>query len=258
MTNTVKPERPEENVLTLVMPVYHEGDGVIPVIATLFLSVRYPFKLIVVYDSEDDKTIATVKKLQQRFSNIYLIQNQWKQGVLNAIKTGFKHADTPYVGIWIAYLVDPFGVMNAMIDKLEGNYDLVSANRFVGETRQVRGHYLKKVLSFWGNVIFRRIIGLSITDATTGAKVFRKSLLDSILLETSVNGGWAIITELTIKAAIKGFRLAEVPFEAKNTNIIHGTTNFKVFKQLPAYFRWLLLGWKNRKLIKSHLRNDKW
>ncbi|MBI4698022.1 MAG: glycosyltransferase family 2 protein [Nitrospirae bacterium] len=253
---TSKTHKGKEAVLTLIMPVYHEGDAVIPAIATLFYTLRHPFHLIVVHDSAEDETVATVRELQRHFEDITLVRNEWGSGIVNAIKTGFKHADTPYVGIWIAYLVDPFGVINVMIQKLERDYDLVSANRFGSETRHVRGHYLKKALSFWGNVFFRRIIGLPIADATTGIKIFRRSLLDSIPPETDLNGGWAIVTELTIKAAIKGFRLAEVPFEAKNINIIHGTTNFRVFKQLRSYLRWLCLGWQNRKLIRNNSNKE--
>ena len=55
----------DPKILTLVMPVYGEGDAVIPVICTLFFTVKYPFKLVVVYDSEDDVTIDTIKMLKQ-------------------------------------------------------------------------------------------------------------------------------------------------------------------------------------------------
>lgn len=244
----------EKKLLTLIMPVYNEGDAVIPVIATLFLSINYPFKLLVVYDSEDDKTIATIKKLQQCFNDIYLIQNEWKQGVVNALKTGFKHADTPYVGIWVSYHLDPFGILNDMVKKLEGGYDLVSANRFTHDAKRGRGNKLKKLLSFWGNAVLYKIIGMPISDVTTSIKVYRKALLDAIKIETVVNGGWAVNAELTIKAAIAGYRLGEVPLEKKNVNLIHGITNFRILKQLPTYFRWLYLGWKNRRLIKANYK----
>ncbi|MBI5739138.1 MAG: glycosyltransferase family 2 protein [Nitrospirae bacterium] len=243
-----------EKVLTLVMPVYNEGDAVIPVVTTMFFAIRYPFKFIVVYDRDTDKTIATLNKLKQKFDDIYLVQNQWKQGgVVNAIRTGFNCADTPYVGIWLAYHVDPFGVINSMVDKLESGCDLVSASRFTSDTSRARGNTLKRLLSAWGNLVLDMVIGMPITDVTTSLKVYRKSLLNSLPIETVVNGGWSLSAELAIKAAIGGYKLAEVPLERKNVNLIHGLTNFKVFRQLPEYFRWLFLGWKNRKVIKSHL-----
>ena len=238
--------------LTLVLPVYNEGDAVIPVISTLFLTVHFPLKILIVYDSPDDITIATVRKLQKHYNDLYLIQNEWKSGVLNAIKTGFNNADTKYVGIWLSYHLDPFGILNDMLRKLESGYDLVSANRFVTNNRIVRGHRLKKLLSFLGNIILNRIIGMPISDVTTSLKVYKKTLLDSIKIETVSKGGWAINTELAIKAAIGGYRLTDIPLESKNINLIHGLSKFSILKQLPEYFRWLFLGWKNRKLIKSH------
>ncbi len=245
----------DEKILTLVLPVYNEGDAVIPVISTLFLTVRYPFKLFVVYDSPDDVTVTTIRKLQKYFGDLYLVQNEWNRGVLNAIKTGFQHSDTKYVGIWVSYHLDPFGILNDMIEKLEKGCDLVSANRFAVDSDRARGNPVKKMFSYAGNIVMNRIIGMPISDVTTSIKVYRKSLLDSLQIETVVNGGWAVSSELAIKAAIQGYRLDEIQLEKKNINLIHGLTNFRVLKQLPTYFQWLFLGWKNRKLIKSHLNN---
>ena len=255
--NMLKPSNNDGKLLTLVMPVYNEGDAVIPIVSTLFLTVKYPFKLIVVYDFQDDKTVSTIEKLQQYFKDVYLVKNEYGRGVLNAIKTGFKNADTPYVGIWVSYHLDPFGILNEMVKKLEDGFDLVSANRFTVDSRRARGNILKKLLSFCGNIILRKVIGMPINDVTTSIKVYKKSLLDAIEIETVVNGGWAVSSEIAIKAAIEGYRLAEIPLEKKNINLIHGLTNFRVLRQLPVYFQWLFLGWKNRKVIKLHLINAK-
>lgn len=160
-----------KKMLTLILPVYNEGDAVIPVIATLFLTVRYPFKILVIYDSPDDIAIKTVEKLQPFFPDLFLVQNESKKGVLNAIKTGFKQSDTPYVGIWVAYHLDPFGIANVMIEKLEEGYDLVSVNRFTVESQRARGNYVKKFMSNMGNLVLNRIMGMPISDVTTSIKV---------------------------------------------------------------------------------------
>ncbi len=252
----LKPHNTNDKLLTLIMPVYNEGDAVIPVISTLFLTVKYPFKIIVVYDLPDDPTILTVQRLQEVFRDIYLMRNEFGRGVLNAIKTGLRNADTQYVGIWISYHVDPFGILNRMVEKMEEGFDMLSASRFSYETIKARGSTFKRLLSYIGNNILNKVIGMPITDITTSLKVYRKSLLDDIEIETLVNGGWALSSELAIKSAIKGYRLAEVPLETKNVNLIHGITNFKVFRQLPEYFRWLYLGWRNRKIIKENVRKN--
>ncbi|MEN8264824.1 MAG: glycosyltransferase family 2 protein [Nitrospirota bacterium] len=242
-----------EKILTLIMPVYNEGDAIIPVISTLFITARYPLKIFVVHDSPDDITVKTVKKLQTYFDDLHLVQNEWDRGVLNAIKTGFKNADTRYVGVWVAYHLDPFGIINDMMVKLENGSDLVSGNRFTVGNSRARGNTIKKLFSQGGNMILNKIIGMPISDITTSIKVYRKTMLDSFEIETVVDGGWAVNSELAIKAAIKGYRMDEIPLEKKNITLVHGLTNFKVLKQLPTYFHWLFIGWKNRKIIKSHL-----
>ncbi|MBC8550696.1 MAG: glycosyltransferase family 2 protein [Nitrospira sp.] len=239
-----------EKKLTLVMPVFNDHERVIPVISTLFITIRYPFQLIVVYDSDTDGTIAVVKKLQEYFPEIILLQNEWKKGVLNAIKTGLKHANTPYVGIWASYHVDPYCVVNDMVDKLDSGYDLVSVTRFSTDKFIARGNPIKKLLSFGGNLILHSVIGMPVTDVTTSLKVYKKELLDTIEIETIA--GWAVSAELSIKAAINGYRLTEIPLQRKNVNLIHGITNFSIFKQSGEYFRWLYLGFQMRRTIKKH------
>jgi glycosyltransferase involved in cell wall biosynthesis len=243
-----------KKVLTLVMPVYHEGDAIIPVIATLFLTVQHPFKLIVVYDSDDDPTVATVQKLRQHFEPVYLIQNEWREGALNAVRTGLRHADTRYVGIWVAYHLDPFRIVDDMVEKLESGCDLVSANRFTIGSATARGNYIKRALSYAGNIVLNKIIGMPISDVTTSIKIYRRDMLDSLAIDWEVTGGWAVSSELAIKAAIAGYRLEEIPLERKNVNLIHGITRFAVFRQLPTYFKWLFLGWRKRNLIKTSVR----
>ncbi len=247
------PKINDPKILTLVMPVYGEGDAVIPVISTLFFTVKYPFKLLVVYDSEDDITIDTIEMIKQHFNEIYLVQNKWENGALNAIKTGIAYSDTPYVGIWLPYHVDPFGCLNSIIEKLENGYDLVSANRFSIQGKKARGNKLKLFLSLMGNILLRNIIGIPIRDISFSLKVYKRSLLDSIDIETN-KGQWAFSVEVTIKAAIQGYRLAEFDLRRKNVNLIHGITSFKVFKQLPDYLRWVYLGWRNRKIIAKHIQ----
>jgi len=242
-----------EKILTLIMPVYNEGDAVIPVISTLLLTVKHPIKIFVVHDSPDDPTVKTVEKLQKHFSDLYLVQNEWKRGVLNAIKTGFKNADTPYVGVWVAYHLDPFGILDDMLDKMENGCDLVSANRFTIDSSRARGNTIKKLFSKGGNMVLNKIIGMPISDITTSIKIYRKTMLDKMEIETVVNGGWAVNAELAIKAAIGGFSMDEIHLEKKNMTLVNGLTNFKVLKQLPTYFQWLYMGWKNRELIKSYL-----
>jgi glycosyltransferase involved in cell wall biosynthesis len=239
------------------MPVYDDANIVIPTITTLFFTIKYPFDLIIVYDRDDDKTIAVIQQLQKYFANILMVRNEWRHGVVNAIKTGIKNAKTPYVGVWICYQVDPFGILNEMISKMEEGFDLVAASRFIYKGRFNRGHLLKRSLSKYANKILHSIIDIPLTDSTFSLKIFRKDFLDSTPITTKISGGWSLSLELTLKALVRGARVYEIPLEKKNLNLMHGITRFHVRTQLPEYLRWLIWGFRNRKIIKSHYRGFK-
>lgn len=237
--------------LTLVMPVRGEGVRVIPAISTLAFTIRVPFELLVVYDREDEPTVSVVRGFEHFFPNMRLVRNT-RSGVVGAIRTGFDAAVADVVGVWVSYHVDPFGLVNDMFLKIEQGCDLVSGNRFNRIKRVSRGNPIKKLLSRAGNWTLNRLIGVPLGDITTSMKLYRKSFLKENPIETTSAGGWALSTELAVKAAIQGRPMAEVEFLPQNVNMIHGVTNFRVFGQLDQYLKWLWVGIKNRKRIRSH------
>ncbi len=238
------------------MPILNDGARVIPAICTLAFTVNYSFELIVVYDLDDDTTLPFLKVLQNKFDFIRLEKNTGKR-VIGALQTGFDAAKSEIVGIWLPYHVDPFGLINKMYEKMvHENCVVVSGNRFNKVKRISRGSTLKKLLSRGGNYLLNRFIGIPFGDITTSIKLYRIDFIKNTPIETKISGGWSFNTELAVKAAIKGVKLGEVEFLPENTNIITGVSNFKVFKQLDYYLKWLLLGFKNRKIItKNYSRN---
>lgn len=246
----------KKSYLTLVMPVLNEGVRVIPTISTLAFTVKVPLNLIIVYDNPDDNTIPVLRDLLEIFPNISLIRNRGK-GVIGAISTGFEFSETEIIGVWIPYHVDPYGLINKMYDLANNGCSLVSGNRFNKVKRITRGSMVKKLLSRGGNYVLNRIIGVPFGDVTTSIKLYNKKFLDKTPIETKLSGGWALSTELAIKASVGGYKLGEVEFMPENTNIIRGVSNFKVFKQLDQYIKWLFYGFKNRRLIINNYANKK-
>ena len=237
---------------SLIMPILNEGNRIIPTIATLGLTIKYPFELIIIYDKDTDITLPVIRELKKQFNFIRLKQNEDKR-VIGAIKTGFENAKTEIVGIWLPYHVDPFGLINQMYEKIiNENCVLVSGNRFNKIKRISRGNPLKKILSRAGNYFLNRLIGIPLGDITTSIKLYQLDFIKNTPIETEISGGWSLNTELAVKAAIKGVKLGEIEFLPENTNIINGVSNFKVFKQLDYYLKWLFLGYQNRKLIKKN------
>lgn len=241
--------RQQPYAFSVIMPVYYEGARVIPVITTLAYTIKHSFELIVVYDKSDDPTVRTVDKISKDFPNVRLVKNIDGLGVINAIKTGIQHCASDIIAIWCAYHVDPYGLLNQMYEIVLSGCDVVSANRFAKVSRFNRGGLLKKILSRGGNFILWKLVGSQFGDTTTSIKMYKKSFLENNPIKTTSAGGWALSTELAIKAAMNGYKLGEVILNPYNINLISGLSNFNVSRFLPHYLKWVYYGMQNRKKI---------
>jgi hypothetical protein len=77
-------------------------------------------------------------------------------------------------------------------------------------------------------------------DPTNNFKLYRKAFLDRVTIES--RGGFEVALELTVKAHAMGMRIAEVP--AVWTDRTAGSSNFKLVKWLPHYFRWFRMAFR--------------
>ena len=58
---------------SLIMPILNEGNRIIPTIATLGLTINYPFELIIIYDNDSDITLPVIYELKKHFNFTYLL-----------------------------------------------------------------------------------------------------------------------------------------------------------------------------------------
>lgn len=114
-------------MLTIIIPVYNEGENIKTAVENIEREVKYPYVINVIYDFDEDSTIEPAKKL-----NVNLVKNKYGRGVLNAIKTGLEDVQTEFAIVTMADLSDPPQVMNDMINSAEkNNADIVCASRYM-------------------------------------------------------------------------------------------------------------------------------
>ena len=76
--------------------------------------------------------------------------------------------------------------------------------------------------------------GVQTHDSTSNFKLYRRSFLDSVTIESEA--GFELALELTVKATLAGQSVAEVPTVWRDRTA--GESNFKLRKWLPHYLRW--------------------
>src|SRR3989338_3042034 len=74
--------------LTIVIPVFNEADNIVPVIQELESQLTIPHDVVIIYDRDNDSTLAPVRQIQTTMASIQLLKNAYGPGYGNAIKTG--------------------------------------------------------------------------------------------------------------------------------------------------------------------------
>ena len=222
----------DEPELTIVLPVFNEGENIAGVLGGLAREVRTSHEVLVVYDFAEDTTLPPVRALAM--PTVRLVRNEIGRGVLNAMRAGIAAARAPLVLISMADGSDDPAVIDAMVQRARDGADVVAASRYMRGGRQEGGPLLKTLLSRAAGLSLHHIAGLPVHDATSNFRLYRRSLLERIPIES--RAGFELALELTVKAHLQGARLAEVPTVWRDRTA--GTSKFQLRAWLPGYLRW--------------------
>lgn len=131
------------------------------------------------------------------------------RGYGSALLTGIAAAQGEYVVMGDADGSYDFMAIDTFLAKLREGYDLVMGNRFRGGVAPGAMPFLHKwlgnpVLSWLGRLFFRSDVG----DFHSGLRGFRRSPILALDLRTT---GMEFASEMVVKSALHGLRIAEVP-----------------------------------------------
>ena len=231
--------------VTIVVPVYNEGDNIKTTLAELDAKATVDAEIWLVYDSDEDSTIEPARELDSKTRIPFrLVKNKYGRGALNAIKTGLEDAKGELVVVTMADLCDPPEVINDMVAAAEREKaDIVCASRYMKGGRQIGGPRFKGFLSHTAGLLLHWFARVPTHDPTNSFKLYRKSYLDSVKIEST--GGFELGIELVVKAYVMGRRIVEVPTTWRDR--VAGKSNFKLWKGLPRYLRWFFYPFFNKK-----------
>jgi dolichol-phosphate mannosyltransferase len=100
-----------------------------------------------------------------------------------------------------------------LIAKIEQGFDLVIGSRYArgGGVDKTWGPY-RKLLSWFANAVYVPVLlGLPVSDATAGYRIWRRETLIGMGLDRIHSNGYVFQVEMAYVAHRLGFRIAEVP-----------------------------------------------
>ncbi len=197
-----------EIALSVVMPVYNEKNFVLKIIDKV-LKLDIVKELVVVDDHSTDGTSELLKsaKFDGRVKLYYHDRNMGKGA---ALRTGFGKVTKDIVVIQDADLeYDPDEFSEMIKPIADGRADVVYGSRLSGGKPQRVYMFWHRVgndfLSFFTNFLYNS----TLTDMETCYKMFRKSVIDNIKIESN---DFSVEPELTVKILKnKSLRVYEVP-----------------------------------------------
>jgi len=221
--------------LTIVIPVYNEGANFRALWGELISGIKTPFTALVVYDFDQDNTLPVAREIiAAGETRLTLRKNAYGRGVNNAIKTGLEAVERGPVLVTMADLSDELTAVDRMYELYQQGFDVVCGSRYMKGGQLIGGPFLKQLMSRVSGLTLHYFRGLPTHDATNSFKLYDAAMVHDVKVESVA--GFELGLELTVKAFLNGYRIAEIPSTWRDRTA--GTSRFRVLHWLPHYLKW--------------------
>jgi dolichol-phosphate mannosyltransferase len=223
-------------LLSIVIPVHEEGSYILATLNRISRSVKTEFECIIVADYDSDSTIPFVKEFEAHDKRFRFELNQIAKGPAGAIKHGIKSSKGDMVAVVSGDGSDDVSQLDLLAGLVERGVSVAVASRYMKGGQLVGAPFFKSLLSKFAGISLYHLARLGTRDATNNYKVYAKEFLDSVKIES--NFGFEIGLELTSKAKLSNYRIAELP--TIWIERIEGESKFPLISSLRYYLKWYL------------------
>ncbi len=228
--------------LSVVVPVFKEGEAVDPVLRALAAGITTTHEILVVYDFDEDPTVPVIERLHAELPAIRGLRNDLGRGVLNAMKAGIAASRGTYVLISMADGSDEPQIVDPMVALAREGADVVAASRYMRGGRQVGGPPLKRLMS--------RTAGLTPPLVRRRRHPRPDEQLQALLASPARRHAHRERGRLRAGAGAHGEGDARRPPRGRGAHDVAGPdggqSNFKLRKWLPHYLRWYGVAMRGR------------
>ena len=226
---------PSNPPLTVVIPVYNEGANFKALWGEIASSIQTPFRAVVVYDFDADNTVPVVKEVIAAGElRLKLLRNAYGRGVTGAIKTGLESVESGPILVTMADLSDEMTQVDPMYQLYLEGYDLICGSRYMRGGKLIGGPFFKQLLSRVSGLTLHYFRRVPTHDATNSFKLYDAQMVHDLRVESVA--GFELGLELTVKAFLNGYRIAEIPSVWRDRTA--GTSRFRVLHWMPHYLKW--------------------
>lgn len=202
----------------MVIPTFNESENLVAIVERL-RAAEPDVDILVVDDNSPDGTGELADKLAHSDEAVLVLHRTEKAGLGAAYLHGFSVAlgrGYAVIGEMDAdgsHQPEQLHRLRAAIVGVDGTdgADLVIGARYVPGGSVVNWPLSRQALSRGGNLYVRLLLGLRLSDATAGFRLFRRETLERIELERVRSAGYVFQTDMAYRTVQSGLRVQEVP-----------------------------------------------
>lgn len=227
--------------LAIVIPTRNEVGNAPSLVSELF-SLGLEPSVFVMDDASTDGTVESLERLAVEHDGLHVVRRSGPRGYGRACVEGLLCALRG--GAELVLQMDGDGshdprYVPSMIEASR-EADLVLGSRYVHGISVVNWSLKRLLLSTAANRYIRLFTGLKVRDCTTGFRLWRRALLENLVLEDVRSDGYSFLVETLFRARRAGAKVVEVPIIFVERRAGESKLSLRVFLE-SALLPWRLL-----------------
>ena len=220
--------------ISVVVPVYNEGEEIVAFLDRLFEWVTAPCEVFAVYDTPGDSTVPHLLDYAGHEVRLKPTHNTYGPGPARALRYGVEHATAEIIVVIMADGSDDPQQIDDLAHLVERGVVVAAASRYVKGGQQVGGPFLKSLMSRVAGLSLYYVARVGTRDATNSFKAYDRAFVEKVGIES--DAGFEMGLEMVAKARRHRQPVAELPTIWLDRQT--GQSNFKVRAWIPRYLRW--------------------
>lgn len=222
-------------LLDIIIPVYNEGDNIIPTLESIYTNVSVNFNVLICYDFKNDNTLTSIKKSKfNHDKKIKFIKNN-DAGPHAAVMTGIYSSSADFLLVLPAD--DDYN--SKLIDRMTKiaitqHADIICPSRFIAGGSMKGAPLIKKIVVIFANLSLKYLAFMPVSDSTNGFRMFSRKVVKNIKIDSKI--GFTYSIEYLVKAHRFRYSIKEIPAIWKERKF--GKSRFRFYSWMLPYLRW--------------------
>jgi dolichol-phosphate mannosyltransferase len=238
--------------ITVVVPTYNEAENLPKLVSALF-TLPLDLQVLVVDDNSKDGTGRIADELARENDRLEVFHRPRKMGLRSAYLDAFQRIlQNQDVDVLVQMDADFSHEPQVLVDMVHSikSCDVVLGSRYV-DGGSVDEHWplSRKWLSAFGNFYARSILNFPLRDVTTGYRLWRREVLESMPLDRIRGSGYIFQVEMAYLAYCLEYNIVEVPIYFADRSWGKSKISFRIQAE-AALLVWAVL-WNYRDIRKK-------